>query len=107
MDSPMPSMPNLNPQMPQQQMPMGGSKSHTGLIIAIVAVVVLLAAGGVYYMMFLQSATMPEVIPPPQVQDQAAPAADSTSAIDADLGTTEDLNIDAEFQDIDTDLQTL
>lgn len=103
----MPSMPNLNPQMPQQQMPMGGSKSHTGLIIAIVAIVVLLVAGGAYYMMFWQSAIVPEVTPPAQVQDQAAPAADSTASIDADLGATEDINIDAEFKDIDADLQTL
>jgi flagellar basal body-associated protein FliL len=106
MDSPMPSMPNLNPQMPQQQMPVG-SKSHTGLIVTIIAVVLVLVAGGVYYMMFWQGAAAPEVVPPAQVQNQATPVADSAAAIDADLGATEDLDVDAEFKDIDADLKTL
>ncbi|MEK7630406.1 MAG: hypothetical protein AAB417_00025 [Patescibacteria group bacterium] len=106
MDSPMPSMPNLNPQMPQQQAGVAGS-SHTGLIIAIVAVVVLVAAGGVYYWMFWQTTIAPDLAPTAEVQDKVAPAADTTSAIDADLGATEDLDIDAEFKDIDADLQTL
>ncbi len=96
-------MPNLNPQMPQRQMPTGGNTSQTGLIIAIVAVVMALIAGGVYYMKFQQSVA----VPPVGVQDQIAPAADSTTSIDADLGATEGINLDAEFQDIDADLKTL
>jgi len=102
----MPSMPNLNPQMPQQPA-RGAGSSHTGLIVAIIAVVVLLAAGSVYYWMFWQGATTPDTTPPPQVQNEPAPAADATSVIDADLNAAEDIDLDAEFKDIDADLQTL
>ncbi|MEK7649486.1 MAG: hypothetical protein AAB367_00790 [Patescibacteria group bacterium] len=103
MDSPTPSMPNLNPQMPQQQPQIAGS--HTGLIVVVIALAVLAIAGGVYYWMFWQTSDV--YVPPAQVQNQQAPAADSTSAIEADFNGTEDINLDAEFKDIDADLQTL
>jgi len=99
-------MPNLNPEMPQQPA-QGAGGSHTGLIIAIVAVIVLLVAGGAYYWMFWQNAATPDVTPPPQAQNESVRAADATSAIDADLNATEDVDLDTEFKDIDADLQTL
>lgn len=85
--------PNLNPNP-------GNKKS---LVIIIIGAIVVLAALGIWYWK-IQTPSVPEKTSAPQ---QSVKKEDSTSAIDQELNSIDIGDLNAEFQTIDTDLNSL
>jgi hypothetical protein len=81
-----------------------------GIIITIVVVIIILLVGGWYYMtQYNKPALQPEGL---QQEQEQAPAADisdldTTDAIEEDLSNIDLGDLDAEFEEIDADLDTL